>query len=93
MLNQTSGIQCLTPEGAFYVYPKCDELIGKRTKDGEVLDTDGDIAAYLLEAEGVAVVPGEAFGLSPFFRISYATETALLKEACTRIQRACEALI
>ena len=93
MLNQTYGIQCLTPEGAFYVYPKCDELIGKRTKDGEDLDTDVDIAAYLLEAEGVAVVPGEAFGLSPFFRISYATETALLREACTRIQRACEALI
>ena len=93
MLNQTYGIQCLTPEGAFYVYPKCDELIGKRTKDGEDLDTDVDIAAYLLETEGVAVVPGEAFGLSPFFRISYATETALLREACTRIQRACEALI
>ena len=92
MLNQASGIECLTPEGAFYVYPKCKSLIGKVTPDGNVLTTDDDIAAYLLEAEGVAVVSGAAFGLSPFFRISYATETSLLNEACKRIQRACAAL-
>ena len=92
MLNQASGIECLTPEGAFYVYPKCKSLIGKVTPDGNILTTDDDIAAYLLEAEGVAVVSGAAFGLSPFFRISYATETSLLNEACKRIQRACAAL-
>jgi aspartate aminotransferase len=92
MLNQASGIECLTPEGAFYVYPKCKSLIGKVTPDGNVLTTDDDIAAYLLEAEGVAVVSGAAFGLSPFFRISYATETSLLNEACKRIQRACAGL-
>ena len=92
MLNQASGIECLTPEGAFYVYPKCKSLIGKVTPDGNILTTDDDIAAYLLEVEGVAVVSGAAFGLSPFFRISYATETSLLNEACKRIQRACAAL-
>ena len=92
MLNQASGIECLTPEGAFYVYPKCKSLIGKVTPDGNVLTTDDDIAAYLLEAEGVAVVSGAAFGFSPFFRISYATETSLLNEACKRIQRACATL-
>ncbi len=92
MLNQTDGIDCLTPEGAFYVYPSCAGMIGRKTPDGSVLETDGDVAAYLLEAEGVAVVFGEAFGLTPFFRISYATATDLLVEACTRIQRACGAL-
>ncbi len=93
MLNQASGIECLVPEGAFYVYPKCQEMIGKKTTDGKILATDGDIAAYLLEREGVAVVFGEAFGLSPFFRISYATDTDLLREACRRIQLACAALV
>jgi len=92
MLNQANGIDCLTPEGAFYVYPKCEGFIGKTTPDGKVLETDGDVAAYLLEAEGVAVVFGEAFGLSPFFRISYATGTDLLEDACQRIQRAAAAL-
>jgi aspartate aminotransferase len=89
MLNQADGIDCLKPEGAFYVYPSCAGIIGRKTSDGKVLESDGDVAAYLLEAEGVAVVFGEAFGLSPFFRISYATSTELLTEACTRIQRAC----
>ena len=93
MLNQASGIECLVPEGAFYVYPKCQEMIGKKTTDGKILATDGDIAAYLLEREGVAVVFGEAFGLSPFIRISYATDTDLLSEACRRIQLACAALV
>ena len=92
MLNKADGIDCLTPEGAFYVYPKCAGLIGKTTPVGTVLQTDGDVAAYLLEAEGVAVVFGEAFGLSPFFRISYATSTDLLEDACQRIQRAAEGL-
>ncbi|MDF1687732.1 MAG: pyridoxal phosphate-dependent aminotransferase [Parvibaculaceae bacterium] len=87
MLNQASGLKCPTPEGAFYVYPSCEGCIGKTTPDGKVINGDGDFAAALLEAEGVAVVHGEAFGLSPFFRISYATSTEALTEACERIQR------
>lgn len=87
MLNQASGLTCPTPEGAFYVYPSCEGCIGKTTPDGKVIKGDGDFATALLEAEGVAVVHGEAFGLSPFFRISYATSTEALTEACERIQR------
>lgn len=92
MLNAADGIRCSVPDGAFYVYPSCAGMIGKRTPAGTVLATDEDVATYLLEAEGVAVVHGAAFGLSPFFRISYATSTELLRDACTRIQRACAAL-
>ena len=87
MLNQATGITCATPEGAFYVYPSIVGLIGKTTPAGVVIDGDGTFAAELLDAEGVAVVQGEAFGLSPYFRISYATSDAVLEEACTRIQR------
>jgi aspartate aminotransferase len=89
MLNQASGLSCPTPEGAFYVFPSCAGLVGKRAPSGKTIATDGDFADALLEAEGVSVVFGEAFGLSPFFRISYATSNALLEEACTRIQRFC----
>ncbi len=92
MLNQAAGLACPTPAGAFYVYPSCAELIGKTTPDGQRIENDGDVAGYLLEAEGVAVVHGAAFGLEPHFRISYATSTEDLTEACTRIQRACAAL-
>ncbi|WP_158046609.1 aspartate transaminase [Skermanella pratensis] len=92
MLNQASGIKCHKPEGAFYVYPSCEGTIGKTTPDGKVIGTDEDFVTYLLESEGVAVVQGSAFGLAPFFRISYATSTAELEEACQRIQRACAAL-
>ncbi|MGK2286888.1 pyridoxal phosphate-dependent aminotransferase [Pedomonas sp. V897] len=92
MLNEAEGITCPTPEGAFYVYPSCAGLIGKTTPDGKVLNTDEDVATYLLESVGVAVVHGAAFGLSPHFRISYATSTEVLTEACTRIQKACAAL-
>ena len=92
MLNQATGISCRTPEGAFYVYPSCAGVIGKTTPDGALIATDTDFASHLLDAEGVAVVPGAAFGLSPFFRISYATATSALEEACRRIQRACAAL-
>lgn len=92
MLNQASGIECATPTGAFYVYPSVAGLIGKKTPDGNTLATDEDVVTYLLESEGVAAVHGEAFGLSPYFRISYATATDLLEEACSRIQRACAAL-
>jgi aspartate aminotransferase len=92
MLNQAKGIQCLVPDGAFYVYPSCAGAIGRRTPAGKLIETDGDFTAYLLEAEGVAVVQGTAFGLAPHFRISYATSTEKLRDACTRIQRACAAL-
>jgi aspartate aminotransferase len=92
MLNQASGLECPKPEGAFYVYPSCAGLIGKTAPSGKVIETDGDFATELLAAEAVAVVQGEAFGLSPFFRISYATSTAVLEDACTRIQRFCASL-
>lgn len=92
MLNEAEGLSCPKPDGAFYVYPSCAGMIGKKTPDGKTLETDEDVVGYLLESEGVAAVHGEAFGLSPHFRVSYATSTELLKEACTRIQRACAAL-
>jgi len=92
MLNQANGINCPKPEGAFYVYPSCAELIGKKTEGGKVIETDEDFVTELLEAEGVAVVHGSAFGLGPNFRISYATSTEALTEACQRIQRFCGTL-
>ena len=91
-LNTCEGLQCHRPEGAFYVYPSCAGTIGKKTPDGKTIESDGDFVTYLLDAEGVAAVQGEAFGLSPYFRISYATSTEALEEACKRIKRACEAL-
>lgn len=92
MLNQASGIECPRPEGAFYVYPSCAGCIGKRTPDGKIIENDSDFVTYLLESEGVATVQGVAFGLSPHFRISYATSEKALEEACRRIQKACAAL-
>jgi aspartate aminotransferase len=92
MLNQAKGIECPTPEGAFYVYPSCAGLIGKRTRAGKVLGSDEDVVTALLEDEGVAVVHGAAFGLSPYFRISYATSVQELEESCRRIQRFCTSL-
>jgi len=89
MLNQAAGISCPTPEGAFYVYPSCAGAIGKTGPSGTVIKTDEDFVTELLAAEGVAAVHGAAFGLSPFFRISYATATEVLEDACTRIQRFC----
>jgi aspartate aminotransferase len=89
MLNQASGIRCPTPEGAFYVYPSVEGLIGKTAPTGKTIANDQDFATELLDAEGVAVVHGAAFGLSPFFRISYATSNAVLEDACARIQRFC----
>ena len=93
MLNQATGLSCLSPEGAFYVYPSCAELIGKKTPEGSVIASDSDFVTYLLESEGVAAVQGAAFGLEPYFRISYATSTEALEEACKRIQRACAARV
>src|SRR5690606_3323036 len=89
MLNQANGLSCPTPAGAFYVYPSCADLMGRRAPSGAVMATDEDFARELLEAEGVAVVHGAAFGASPCFRISYATSNALLEDACARIQRFC----
>ena len=89
MLNQANGIKCPMPEGAFYVYPSCEGTIGKTAPSGNKLVSDQDFVTELLEAEGVAVVQGTAFGLGPAFRISYATATADLEEACKRIQRFC----
>jgi aspartate aminotransferase len=90
MLSAVPGISCPKPEGAFYVFPSCAGLIGKSTPDGKKLATDDAVVEYFLEAEGVAAVPGSAFGFSPHFRISYATATKDLKEACARIKRAAE---
>ncbi len=92
MLNQAPGLSCRTPEGAFYVYPSCAGAIGKKTPDGKVIETDVDFVTYILESEYVAAVAGAAFGLSPCFRISYATATDVLEDACQRLQRACAAL-
>lgn len=91
-LNDAPGLECPTPIGAFYVYPSCAGVIGKRTPDGRTITSDDDFVTYLLEAEGVACVQGSAFGLSPHIRISYATATSALDEACRRIKRACAAL-
>ena len=93
LLNKIPGLHCARPEGAFYVYPSCAGLIGKRTPKGGRIESDEDFVRYLLEAEGVAVVHGEAFGLAPHFRISYATSNEELREACARIERACLALV
>ncbi|MGC6391720.1 MAG: pyridoxal phosphate-dependent aminotransferase [Alphaproteobacteria bacterium] len=92
MLNDAPGLECPTPEGAFYVYPSCAGCMGKTTPGGVVLKTDEDFVTALLEEEKVAVVHGSAFGLAPHFRISYATSTEALTEACHRIQRFCQAL-
>ncbi len=92
MMNQTNGLSCPTPEGAFYVYPSCAGLIGKKAPSGKAIESDDDFVTELLEAEGVAVVQGSAFGLGPNFRISYATSTEALEEAGQRIQRFCAGL-
>ena len=92
ILNQTPMISCFMPDGAFYIFLSCKEAIGQKTPHGKRIDSDEDFITYLLEQEGVAVVHGQAFGLEPFFRISYALSTSVLTEACRRIHRACLAL-
>jgi aspartate aminotransferase len=89
MLNQAKGITCATPEGAFYVYPSCEGAIGKTAPSGKKITTDEEFVTELLATEGVAAVHGAAFGTSPYFRISYATATSTLEDACERIQRFC----
>jgi len=91
-LNAIDGLSCIRPDGTFFAYPSCAGLIGKRAPDGRLMETDQDFAAHLLESEGVATVPGTAFGLSPHIRVSFASSTELLAEACERIGRACAAL-
>lgn len=88
LLNDIDGLTCLMPEGAFYVYPSCQGLMGKVTTDGKTLETDEDVVTYLLEASGIACVHGAAFGLSPHFRLSYAVSIDTIKDACARIQEA-----
>jgi aspartate aminotransferase len=92
MLNDAEGLDCPVPEGAFYVFPSCQNLIGKRTEGGAVIQTDEDFVSALLQAEGVALVHGSAFGQGPNFRLSYAAATEELREACTRVQRFCSTL-
>ena len=92
MLNDAPGLSCPTPEGAFYVYPDATGVMGKTTPKGKKIETDADLIDYFLDDYRVAAVHGGAFGLSPGFRISYATSSDILKEACTRIQAACAAL-
>jgi aspartate aminotransferase len=92
MLNQAKYLACPSPEGAFYVYPSCAAAIGKKTPGGKVIGNDEEFVTALLEAEGVAVVHGSAFGLGPNFRLSYATSTSVLEDACTKIQRFCASL-
>ena len=91
-LNQIDGINCSIPPGAFYVYPSCEGIIGKKTSAGNTINTDEDFMNFLLESEGIAGVHGEAFGLSPYFRLSYATDEKTLADACNRIERACNNL-
>ena len=92
MLNDAPGLDCPVPEGAFYVYPDAGGLIGKTTPKGQKITTDEELIGYFLDEAKVAAVHGGAFGLSPAFRISYATSEEVLKKACTRIQEACSAL-
>jgi len=87
-LNSIKGISCILPEGAFYAYPNVSELIGKKTLDGKILNNDAEIVEWLLESAEVAAVPGVAFGLEPYFRVSYATSLEVLKEAMNRIEKA-----
>ena len=92
LLNSIDGLSCLTPQGAFYVYPSCEGVLGKETPEMKKISNDEDFMTYLLESEGIAGVHGAAFGLSPYFRLSYATSDEILKDACARIKRACEQL-
>ena len=91
-LNAIAGITCPVPEGAFYVYPSIAGLIGKTTPEGKTIENDEDFAMALLESTGVAVVFGAAFGLSPHFRVSYATSDDVLVDACARIKAFCDSL-
>lgn len=92
LLNDVPGLKCLDIEGAFYAYPNCGDLIGKRTPEGVVLQSDLDVRNYLLESANVAVLDGAAYGLSPYLRLSFATSTEIITEGCRRMKEACQAL-
>ncbi len=92
MINDAPGLSCNTPEGAFYVYANCSGLIGRRTHEDKTIVTDEDVVMYLLHHSGVAAVHGAAYGLSAYFRISTAASMGELREACARVQSACQAL-
>ena len=91
-VNQVAGLGCHAPEGAFYVYASCASVIGKKTPDGKVVASDADFVMYLLEAQNLALIQGDAYGLSPFVRISFAASMETLEEGCQRLRLACEAL-
>lgn len=91
--NSTPGLKCQTPQGAFYLFPSCSGLFGKKTPDGKTLNNDADVCRFLIEQAHVAVVPGSAFGLEGYFRISFATSTERLTDACQRIKKACSQLV
>ena len=93
MLNQAKFLKCPTPEGAFYVFPSCAEAIGRKTPEGKKIETDTDFVTALLEAQGVAVVQGSAFGTGPNFRVSYAASALVLEQACNKIQAFCASLV
>ncbi|MBX8519019.1 aspartate transaminase [Pseudomonas cichorii] len=93
LINAIDGLSCLKPDGAFYLYVNCGALIGKRTPDGKLLETDTDVVMYLLESQGVAVVAGTAYGLAPFFRMSIATAQETLEQGCSRMATAVAALV
>ena len=92
LINKSKGLECNVPNGAFYIFPSCEKLIGLRTQEGKIINNSSDFSKYLLEEVGVAVVPGIAFGMENFFRISYATSDEILKEAGSRIKDACSRL-
>ena len=92
LINKSNGLECNKPNGAFYIFPSCEKLIGLRTQEGKIINNSSDFSTYLLEEVGVAVVPGIAFGMENFFRISYATSDEILKEAGSRIKDACSRL-
>jgi aspartate aminotransferase len=91
-VNEIRGLRCHAPEGAFYAYASCADIIGKKTPDGRILGSDTDFVMYLLESQNLALVQGEAYGLSPFVRISFAASIEMLEEGCRRLRLACEAL-
>lgn len=91
-LNAVEGLSCRLPEGAFYAFVGCGGLIGRYAPNGTLIDSDGTFCSYLLHQHDIAVVPGTCFGLSPYFRVSYAASEQMLREGCERIARACEAL-
>ena len=93
ILNQTIGLSCNRPKGAYYIYVNCEKVLGKKAPNGSVIETDRDLARFFLEEIEVAVMPGSAYGLSPYFRLSYGVSTSELEEGCMRIQAACATLV